>query len=98
MNKRISIFVQEKIPDQYDGYTVQWKEFINTWAKVDFISEDTKDVKYKELIKSFYVFTIRNNKELKMPLKVRYLNKEFTAKKLKFSDNQKGYISIMAEI
>ena len=98
MNKRISIFAQYKVPDKYDGYTLHWKKIRDVWAKVDFLSENKEDGKYKELIKSMYVFTVRNNQDFKMPLKINYLNRSFMAKKLQSSDNQKEYISIIAEM
>lgn len=98
MNKRITVLIQQKIPDQYGGHIVQWEKFANIWAKVDFISEDEEDTRYKQVIKSLYAFTIRNNRDFKMPLKIHYLNKNFIAKKLRFYDNQKKYISIISEM
>lgn len=98
MNKRVKLFTQQQVPDEYGGYTCVWTEFADIWAKVDFISEDKKDLKRKQQIKAMYAFIARNDREFSMPLRVRYMDKNFIARKLQFFDDQKQYISIISEM
>jgi head-tail adaptor len=98
MNKRITVFIQKQVPDEYGGYTSAWVEFADIWAKVDFVSEDKKDVKRKQQIKAVYAFVTRNDREFSMPLRVRYMDKYFITRKLEFFDDQQKYISIISEM
>ena len=83
MNQRVTLFIHDKIYDQYGGYIINWKEYIKIWAKQEFVEEDVKDKKYGLKREWLCKFTTRCIKDICLPLKLQYRSKNFFVKKIK---------------
>ena len=83
MSQRVTLFIHDKVYDQYGGYIINWKEYIKIWAKQEFVEEDVKDKKYGLKRELLCKFTTRCIKDICLPLKLQYRSKNFFVKKIK---------------
>ena len=98
MKKRITLYTQEKIQDEYGGYKINWNELISVWSKKSFIKDCYEQKKCGIKKDLFTVFTIRNIDDLCLPLMIMYMAKNYIAKKIELHNKNKDFISIFCKL
>ena len=98
MNQRVTLFIHDKIYDQYGGYIIDWKEHVKIWAKKELLEKDMKNKKSDLNKQVLYKFTIRYVENISLPLKLQCNLNNYFISQIKEDKKNKKYMVLFGKL